>query len=83
MVEGSFKFNNTDLERDVAERLEKILSTDESLGIIPHVTLEEINQYIKDAMEDTKSQGNMALYEGLVLYIAEIALKKARAISLR
>ena len=83
MVEGSFRFNDIDLERGAAEKLEKILADDESLGIIPHVSLEEINKYIKEAMEDTKNQGNMALYEGLVLYITETALKKARAISLR
>ena len=80
MVEGLFRFNDTDLERDAAERLEKILKEDELVGMIHHVTLGEINQYTKEAMEDAKKQGNGALYEGLVLYITEIALKKARAI---
>ena len=83
MVEGLFRFNDTDLERDAAERLEKILRDDEALSIIPHVTLEEINKYTKEAMEDAKKRGNMALYQGLVLYIAEIASKKARVIPLR
>lgn len=77
-MEYHLRFHDSDLERDVAERLEKILATDEDLGIIPHVTLEEINRYAKEAMEDAKNQGNMALYQGLVLYATEIALKKAR-----
>ncbi|MEK6897518.1 MAG: hypothetical protein AABW93_03235 [Nanoarchaeota archaeon] len=77
-MDGSFRFNDTDLERDVSKRLEKILSEDESLLIMPHITLEEINKYTREAMEDAKNQGNMALYQGLVLYITKIALKKAR-----
>ena len=83
MVEGLFRFNDTDLERDAAERLEKILRDDEALGIISHIILEEINKYTKEAMEDAKKRGNMALYQGLVLYITEVASKKARVIPLR
>ncbi len=75
-MEGSFKFHDTDLERDVSERLEKILSQAESLSRMPHITLEEINKYTRGAIEDAKKQGNAALYRSLVLHITENAFKK-------
>ncbi len=43
---------------------------------LPHLTPEQINVYVEQAIEDIKQQGNSALYHGLVLNGAEIALKK-------
>ena len=77
-MEYKLRFHDSDLERDVSERLEKILAEDESLLIMPRLTIEEINRYIKEAIEDAKKQGNMAPYQGLVLYVTKIALEKAR-----
>jgi len=78
MVEGTFRFKDSDLEKDVSERLGKILAEDESLLIMPPLSSEEINKYVKEAIEDVGNQGNTALYQGLVLYTTKIALKKAR-----
>ena len=76
-MDGSFRFHDADVERDVSERLEKILSQAESLSRMPHITLEEINKYTREAIADANKQGNIALYRSLVSYITEIAFKKA------
>jgi len=68
-------FKDSDLRRDVKSHLEKKLSQIE-FHKLPPLTPEEINDYIEQAMEDTKNQGNSALYHGLILYATNIALDK-------
>ena len=77
-MEYNLRFHDSDLERDVFERLEKILAEDESLSIIPPLSSEEIHKYIRKAMEDVRNQGNMALYQGLILHVTKTALGMAR-----
>lgn len=75
-MEYNFRFQDSDLRNDIRSLLEKKLKDEEELMFLPHLTPEQINVYVEQAIEDIKQQGNSALYHGLVLNGAEIALKK-------
>lgn len=72
------KFNDTDLRGDITSRLEKELKVEISLMCMPNLTQNEINEYIGQAIEQIKKEGNSALYWGLVSRGTQIALDKIR-----
>jgi len=72
------RFSDSDLRSDIRSRLEKELGVESSPVHIPYLTQEEINDYVAQAIEQIKQEGNSALYHGLVLKGTQIALDKIR-----
>ncbi|MEK6840380.1 MAG: hypothetical protein AABX79_00295 [Nanoarchaeota archaeon] len=76
--EGSFRFKDSDLEIDAIECVRETLGGNESLIKMPPLSSDEIEQYVGAAIKYIRNKGNQAVYDGLILRIAEIALGMAR-----
>ena len=77
-MEYNFRFQDSDLRGDIEKSLEEALKEEEELMFLPHLTPEQINVYVEQAMEEIREQGNSALYHGLVLNGTQIAMKRIR-----
>lgn len=77
-MEYRLSFSDSDFRRDIREKLEKILKEGS-----PNLNIDylKIRNYVEQAINQIREDGNSALYWGLVKYGALIALSKIRELN--
>ncbi len=72
--EYTLKFSESDLRRDVAEKLEKMLKAEFPVPGYNNIHFNLIDDCIDTAINKIEKEGNNALYSALVQYGAQMAL---------